>query len=186
METYKIRVVVTPSALTEDVREQLHCRGIRARIEYVADTTGGAFRGWRMGDGGSIGCLFVTSRIPVWYDRTIGLSAWRWLRHDREIDFGVIPIDLNESRRQELQKGRTRVVASYFEDWLRDAIRWERLKEGDRRRLYRRLLELHRDAVGAPVAQLLVDRIFDRIVDISEGVYCGEVSTFDAKERWYE
>lgn len=182
---YKVRVVGSPTALREDVLTNVHKVGIRSHIEYVADSEEG-FRGWRLGEGRSIGCLFVTCYMPnVWYDRTIGLSAWRWLRRDYFIDTGVVPVDVNESNRQTAQMATTNAVVGFFKEALKEAHDWERMTRKERRELTAFFRDLHRRAIAAPVAPELAERIWERLYDIDGGTYAGEVSTLDAHWRWY-
>lgn len=182
---YKLSVVASPAALREDVIVNVRRIGVRTHVEYIADKAD-SFKGWKLADGNSIGCLFVTCYAPnVWYDRTIGLSSWRWLRKDYYIDTGVVPVDVNESRRQTAQFATVSAITGYFREALKEAYEWERMTRKEKRELYAFFRDLHRRAIAAPAPAALCEAIWERIYDIDSGTYTGEVSTLDAHWRWY-
>lgn len=118
-------------------------------------------------------------RPPVFFDRTVGLSATRFLRQSISISIGVEFVDLNESDRAIRQRCETDGIRSWFGDCLREAYNWHGLTAKEKRSWASSIHALHRQAIAAPAPQALIDALWERIIDIDMGVYSGEVSDFD-------
>lgn len=184
--TYKQAVVQTKGEFRAIVANALRKGSERGHIEIVAADGAPDFANWRLTPDRSIGCYFITMYEPnVFYDRTIGMSAWRFLRQDMDIDFGVIPIDMNEALRQSRQYADIHHLLYDFKDDLKDAYGWNRMSRSERRNLKRSFFDLHRRAIAIPAPVSICNEIWERILDITDGVYAGEVSTMDAQWRRY-